>query len=157
MRLQRWQRPPNYAGESWPEWYVFLGQHRDSDCLTQSNFAQGLKELGGESETVRVVHEGHWAVGWVEWIGIHESDTTALAVAECLMAKLADYPILDEEDFGQREQADADVVWRDCYTPRERVAYVRQHRSQFDFADWSDLRHCLRGEYFAGYAGELIN
>lgn len=33
-----------------------------------------LRELGGESETVRVVRESHWAVGWVEWIAIHESD-----------------------------------------------------------------------------------
>ena len=41
-----------------------------------------LEALRGESETVIVVRESHWAVGWVEWIKIHELDTTALAIAD---------------------------------------------------------------------------
>ena len=55
---------------------------RDSDCLKQSNFAVMLRELGGESETVIVVRESHWAVGWVEWIAIHELDAAALQIAD---------------------------------------------------------------------------
>ena len=80
--LKRWTMPNSYFGAVWPNYYVFLGQHRDSDALTRSNFTCGLKALGGESETVEVVRESHWAVGWVEWIAIHQDDAAALVDAK---------------------------------------------------------------------------
>ena len=65
--LKRWTRPRDYFGAEWSRYYsAGLGQSRDSDCLEQSNFAVMLHELGGESDTVIVVRESHWAVGWVE-------------------------------------------------------------------------------------------
>ena len=67
--LERWSMPPSYFGASWADYYsAGVGQSRDSDCLEQSNFALMLEALRGESETVIVVRESHWAVGWVEWI-----------------------------------------------------------------------------------------
>ena len=72
-----------------------VGQSRDSDCLEQSNFAVMLAALGGESETVIVVRESRWAVGWVEWIAVHELDTVALAEADEQCERLANYPVLD--------------------------------------------------------------
>ena len=109
--LDLWTMPDNYAGAVWPNWYVFLGQHRDSDRLTQSNFAMALAALGGESSTVRVIHEGHWAVGWVEWIGIHADDELALKAADEMTAALSDYPVLDESDFHERELNAACDYW----------------------------------------------
>ena len=47
-----------------------------------------------------VVQESHWAVGWVERIAIHESDA---ATADWPKAKLADYPVLDEMDWSERD------------------------------------------------------
>lgn len=35
-----------------------------------------LAKLGGESDTVTVVRERHWAA--VEWLAIHQDDETAL-------------------------------------------------------------------------------
>ena len=70
--LRRWQMPRHYFGETWPDYYsAGVGQSRDSDCLEQSNFAVMLERLGGESETVIVVRESHWAVGWVEFCETH--------------------------------------------------------------------------------------
>jgi hypothetical protein len=80
--LKKWTLPPSYVGAVWPEYYVFLGRTRDSDCLTESNFACGLEGIGGETDTVIVVSENHWACGWVEWIAIHESDEAALRLAD---------------------------------------------------------------------------
>lgn len=104
--LKLWKLPAYYFGEEWPEYYVFLGRTRDSDNLTNSNFETGLAALGGESETVKVVCESHWAVGWVEWIGVHQSDDTALKLADQMQERLEDYPILDDSDYSNREWED---------------------------------------------------
>jgi hypothetical protein len=87
--LCRWSKPPNYFGAAWPDYYSSsVGQSRDSDALERSNFECMLNALGGETETVIVVRETHWAVGWVEWIAIHESDDKALKIADDITGKL---------------------------------------------------------------------
>lgn len=109
--LKRWEIPDSYFGEEWPEYFVFLGQHRDSDALSRSNFECGLKALGGESETVIVVRERHWAVGWVEWIAIHESDAEAILAADEMTCALSDYPVLNEDHFSELEWTEAQTQW----------------------------------------------
>jgi hypothetical protein len=154
--MKLWTMPSNYAGEVWPNWYVFLGQHRDSDALTRSNFRTALERLGGESETVQVIREGHWAVGWVEWIGIESSDENAVKLATEMECEIESYPVLDDEDFSQLESDEANEVWQNCYNTSERIKYIRENRSQFEFHDFTDLMGCVRGNYFAGSASELI-
>ena len=39
--------------------------------------------------SVTVVRERHWAVGWVEWIAIHQDDTETLARASAIAERLA--------------------------------------------------------------------
>jgi hypothetical protein len=109
--IQRWTRPDSYAGANWPEHFIFLRQHRDSDALSRSNFVRGLELIGEESETVLVVRERHWAYGWVEWIAIHESDAQALAKAEAILKALEAYPVVDEDHFSQLEWDEAAEYW----------------------------------------------
>ena len=154
--LKLWTLPGNYFGAEWPDRYVFMGRHRDSDTLTISNFECGLKALGGESLTVLRIVESHWAVGWVEWIGIHKNDEAALKVADEIIKNLESYPVVDESDWSEREQEEADKVWKNCYSPSDRLSYVRQHRDQFEFRSWREIRNVVRGEYFNGYASELL-
>lgn len=125
--LQKWTRPDYYSGAVWPEYFVFLAQHRESDALTRSNFTCGLKKLGGESDTVRVVRERHWAVGWVEWIAIHESDTAACEKADAMLADLDAYPVLDENHFSELEWSESVDYWRSL-TVRERADLCRAAR-----------------------------
>lgn len=114
--LPRWTRPESFLAYS-DEWiyspgaFVFLGQTRDSDSLTRSNFTCALKAIGGESETVRVVRESHWAVGWCEWIAIHESDAAALKAADEITAALSDYPVIDEDHWSELEWNEAAEYW----------------------------------------------
>lgn len=114
--LERWTRP-SYFMQHCEEWYytkacfVFIGQNRDSDALTRSNFTCALEELGGESDTVKVISESHWACGWIEWIAIHESDTKALEVAESIVCALADYPVLNESHWSELEWTEASDFW----------------------------------------------
>lgn len=122
--LKRWTRPDYYAGAEWPDWFVFLGRHRDCEAITRSNFECGLARLGGESATVQIVRERHWAVGWVEWIGIHESAADKLDAAETMLKKLEDYPVLDDEHFSDLEWTEAGEAWQRL-TLRERVDLCR--------------------------------
>lgn len=166
--LSRWTRPSSYFGATWPEYFVFLSRNRDSDELTESNFETAIARLealpdwtppDSDDEAVSryVVRESHWACGWVEWIAIHETDTEALKAADEMAADLESYPVLDEEDLSRREDEEAQRVWRDCYDVRERADYVRKFRNQFNFCDWRDVRAVIRGDYFTGYASELIH
>jgi hypothetical protein len=56
QHLKRWTLPENYYGAIWPDYFG----------------AGGLRVHAGgalgESDTVIVVRESHWRVGWVEWI-----------------------------------------------------------------------------------------
>lgn len=155
MSLELWTLPKYYVGESWPEYYVFLNQTRDSDCLTQSNFRVALKRLGGESETVLVIRESHCLCGWVEWIAIHKDDENAIKLAEEMQEKIENYPVLDEDDLCELELEAANDHW-ETFSNTERVSYVKKHRKQFEFSDFADMLGCCRGKYFAGYVSELI-
>lgn len=155
--LKRWKMPRHYFGEVWPAYYrAGVGQSRGSDALERSNFRVMLARLGGESETVIVVRESHWAVGWIEWIAIHQDDDKALSIANAAIESLEDYPVLSEDDWSELEQEDANEVWARCYSDAERLQYIRDYRNQFDFRGYADLIGCVRGRYFCGYASELL-
>jgi hypothetical protein len=146
MPLKLWTRPDNYFGAEWPDYYVAYGHHRDSDVLAESNFYSLLRRLGRESETVKVIRESHWAVGWVEWIGIHKSDDSGLRIAAECLDQLEDYPILDESDYSRREEEACDLTWRECFRPRERAKYLRDHGATEGFRE---LRAAVGGDWQA--------
>jgi hypothetical protein len=165
--LRLWSLPPYYFGASWPDHYVFLSRNRDSDTVAESNWRVAIARLEalpefeppeGEEEIVTryVVRESHAACGWVEWIAIHKNDTAALEAADEMAARLENYPVLSDDDLSELEMEEADRVWKENYSDRERLEYVRQYRRQFDFRDFSDMLACMRGRYFSGYASELL-
>jgi hypothetical protein len=123
--LARWTLPDNYFGAEWPEYYVYFGRHRDSNLLTNINFDVALEAVGGESETVQVVRESHWAVGWVEWIAIHETDTKALQKADEIMAAYYEYPCLNEERLSEAEFEEAHKYW-DRMPLQDRIEECRE-------------------------------
>lgn len=118
--LKRWEMPDSYFGAEWPEYFVFIGQSRESSALERSNFECSLRALGGESDSVLVIRERHWAVGWVEWIAVHESNVEAILAADEMACALADYPVLDESHFSELEWAEAEQYWESLRL-RERV------------------------------------
>ena len=144
------------ALESIEEWFVLpCSRNRDSDCLTESNFAVALEMLGGESETVQVHRFGHWACGWYEIIVV-KPETDAAKKAEEIEKSLDDYPVLDDEDFSERESKAADETWKNCYSNEERIAFIREHRDEFEFFDFADLMAQVRGEYYRGLTERML-
>ena len=154
--LDLWKRPAHYIGASWSSYYVFVGRNRDSDCLTNCNFEVALEQIGGETETVIVVSENHYLVGWIEWIAIHKDDSKALTKANEIAEKLEDYPVVCVDALSEAEMEEANEIWNNCYDNKERIEYIREHRSQFEFHSYEDMLCCCRGKYFSGYASELI-
>jgi len=137
--LKLWTLPDSYMGAQWDDYYVFLSKHRDSDAVTRSNYICGLGAIGGESDTVRCVNEGHWAVGWVEWIAIHKSDSKALEIADKIAGDLIDYPVLNEDHLSGLEHDEACEYW-ESMSVRDRAEYcVRAGQSVFAARrDWFD-------------------
>lgn len=88
---------------------------RDSGVLDRSNFRTALASLatvdpGGEHyETHRF---GHWGCGWFEIILVNpDAPDTVIDAAGGIVAALANYPILSEEDYSDLQSETADAAW----------------------------------------------
>jgi hypothetical protein len=86
----------------------------DESDNPQSSLIQGLEPFV-ESGDVVPEHHSHWACGWIDGFAIrvfdNKDDVTPAFSAYCdLQARLADYPILDEQDYSRREY-DAAIDW----------------------------------------------
>jgi hypothetical protein len=106
-------------------WAIVYTHNRDSALLAQSNADAISKalELFTESDTPDVVMESHshWACGHVDGFSIrvfrNGEITEAFKTYHELSEQLADYPILDEEDYSEREleatfENITDAAWR---------------------------------------------
>ena len=92
-------------------WAVIYTQNRDSGLLDQSNAAVIEKALqpfsDGDDPDVVFESHSHWAVGHVDGFSIRvfkdREITEAFAKYHELAERIADYPILDESDYSERE------------------------------------------------------
>jgi hypothetical protein len=103
-----WYR--KYDLESPEDWAIFYTHHRDSDLLELSN-AEVITEAMqpfSEGDNPDVVFETHdsWAVGHVDGLSVlvfrRGRITKAFRTYHELSLRLADYPVLDEDDYSNR-------------------------------------------------------
>ena len=93
------------------DWAIIYTHHRDSGLLDQSNAATIAKALEPFTDTddpdVIAEHHGHWGVGWIDGYAVRVFKdgqiTKAFRTYHELAEALAQYPVLDEEDYSQRE------------------------------------------------------
>jgi hypothetical protein len=106
-------------------WLIIYTHNRDSGLLDQSNAYQIAKALepftDGDDPDVVMESHSHWACGNVDGFSIRVfrdgQITDAFRKYHELTEQLADYPILDEEDYSRREyeatsENIADAAWR---------------------------------------------
>lgn len=106
-----YERPQHYAGETYYGCVALMGHHRDSDMLTESNWDVMCAAFEGSENVIRA-SASHWAVGWVEVLYMLPTATESeMDEAESMLAALADYPILDEDDLSRREMDAAYEYW----------------------------------------------
>jgi hypothetical protein len=104
-----WDKP-----EDAPQWCLVYTSNRDSGLLDQSNqeainaILAPYLEADTDDPDIRSESHGHWACGWVSGFAIRvyaqDGTITPAFRAWCgIQARLADYPVLDEEDYSRRE------------------------------------------------------
>jgi hypothetical protein len=106
-------------------WAIIYTKHRDSGLLDQSNAAAITKVMREftDCDDPDVVFESHshWAVGHIDGFSIRVlrdgEATPAFERYHELTISLADYPVLDESDYSDREyeatlENVADAAWR---------------------------------------------
>ncbi len=104
-------------------WAIIYTHHRDSGLIDLSNerAIAGALEPFIEKGDVVAEHHNHWAVGWVDGYSIRVYRrghiTRAFRKYHELAQRLVNYPILDEEDYSNREYEAtienlADAAWK---------------------------------------------
>ena len=154
--LTLWSLPRDYSGAEWEGYYsAGVGQSRDSQPLERSNFRSVVRALEAiptpadwahDEPPFTVVRESHWAVGWVEWVAVHPEATACLRRADDIQRGLEDYAIVDESDFCEEETNECAETWENCYSPKERLEYLRRYcKGQA----WRDILAAVRGDWYS--------
>lgn len=122
-------------------WTLQYTTSRDADILTESNAAYIDKKMAPYIESGDVIPQriNHWAVGWLEGYAIKvyaDDDCTITTEAWDtfldIKARQDDYPVLDEEDFSEREENSKH------YNVKEALSMINRDLSTDDIA-WSVL------------------
>jgi len=105
--------PKGYMLDDQQDWYVVpVSRTRDTGPFEESNFEAALEILGGERTNIVEVHRfGHWGPGWFEIIIVNPKAGKTMKKALSIEASLADYPVLDDEDFSRREWELMQETW----------------------------------------------
>src|SRR5206468_3709313 len=112
-----WQRFDSFAWFrrnelKWPEnWAILYTHNRDSGLIDQSNAAVINKAMlpftDGNDPNVVMESHSHWACGFVDGFSMRVFKrgriTKAFRTYHELAVQMADYPILDETDYSNRE------------------------------------------------------
>jgi hypothetical protein len=104
-----------------------FGITRDSDPLAESNYAVAMRQLcavaGIDAMSVgflgrpwfdddpcdapiAVAEFRHWACGWIHELFIRVDREDLVAKSVELVGRVADYPVLDDDDYAEREYAE---------------------------------------------------
>lgn len=163
--LKPYERPGHYFGATWEGWYPVLGQTRDSDTLTRSNYRVALARLREVAKGHETDHEdpterlqtvldtrcNHWACGWIETIYVWAGDDAAVEAADSLLESLEGYPVLCEEDWGNLESEEAARYWEGMGI-RERMEWCERYRVSIFAARRDEVPEDPTGELTAALA-----
>jgi len=109
------------------DWLVApCGNNRDADLLTQANWESQLESLLEleDPETWQVCRFSHWGSGWFEIILV-QPGSKAEELCSKLEAKLADYPVLDEDHFSKVQWEDAVAIWEQAL-PKQKKELLKE-------------------------------
>lgn len=126
------------------DWLVApVTRNRDSGASEDSNFealTAMLDDVDAEYETHSF---GHWACGWFEIIIVNPEDGDALEVLGNAVCALADYPLLDDDDYDERVAVQVTEAW-EYMSMRDRMELCVEHGVSFMAArhDWVPSDDC---------------
>lgn len=129
-------------------------KHRDSYLIEVSNFdciEKEFEDLGDE-----VIRFGHWAVGWIEYLIVDDTSKNREKLSK-IYKDLDNYPVYDEGHWVELQYEEAQDIWEKCYDERERLEFVREHQSSFQFDNMEQVLDCIRRGGFYGDASLIAN
>lgn len=130
-------------------WYVApTSRTRDTGVREDSNFECFLAALGGEGEYVEVHRFGHWGPGWYEIILV--SPRAPEEMLKCMVDMtnaLANYPVVDDEDYSARREAECERVWN-AASIKDRWHYLRRFAGKVPYVaarhEWDKLHELYK-------------
>lgn len=124
--LNRGGWPCSYYGEH-PDWFQVISKSRDSKIIEESNFRATLKALKKISEDGIIIETArHWGCGWIETLIIDPSNEKLVREATEILNALADYPIVDDEDFSNLEREKLEAYWNRM-PAKDRIALAKEY------------------------------
>jgi len=142
-----------------PDARIIYSMHRDSDIGTRCNFQAFINALDPDNNHgyFAVERSSHWAVGWIDYLIITpDAPSSAIQQTLNLLAYLDDsYPVLDEDLLSEMEYEECAEIWANCYSPADRLDYLRRNaypelsgdfralRSAIQQGSWSDASRFL--------------
>ena len=124
---------------------------RDSGPRERSNWRVVVEDLRRDGCEVEIHRFGHWACGWFEIALVYPAGEPQVTSWE---GALDDYPIADDEDFSYEEQEEANAVWANCYTGKERLSALRV--TPYPFDSMADMVGAVRGRWCPYHASEFL-
>lgn len=100
----RSKHPVGYWGDN-EHWLVAFEITRDSDAITQSNwevFNRELEKIDSDEQYHTIERFSHWAICWIDRLLI-APNSPLVEPASQLLARLENYPILDDDHFSALE------------------------------------------------------
>lgn len=139
-------------------WLIALSVHRDSDTVERSNWRVIVPAMQHEyPDDTAVECMNHWAVGWIDYLLVRPDSSVAERAQEWA-ARLAGYPLADEEDYSELEYAEEWCVRcdrgirEDHYA--DRTGVCRKFRSAEDASDiayrWESRPRWYVGAHIVG-------
>jgi len=125
-----WDLDRTAETREWEGVDIGYSQHRDSDVLVRSNWETILTLINEKFGAIdddfqprthgwNVDSLGHWAVGWVEFITFDTARSDIKLFFVDILAKIADYPVLDEELYSKMEWEENHPYEKECYCDDE--------------------------------------
>lgn len=183
--LKPYKRPDHYMGATWEDYFVTpFGVHRDSDILTESNHDYAVAALRkaceaagvdpdapmpgsrparpdalwdwAEHSAIVTPESSHWAVGWVRGLYVHKAAPEAvLRKADELCERHENYPVLNEDDFSNREYEAAMDAWEQS-SVRDRLEAIQRFGSGISIfaarrSEWPGDETGALQEYMLGH------
>lgn len=150
-RLFTADRAENYIGERleknrYAEVYT---RYRDSRLLERHNWAvitEDILEDYIDGETLHIIRHRCWASGWIEWVLVDTqkaSEKLMAAITE-LWRDLDAYPLLNEDQYCEKEWDFASNWWNEFYDNEERIELLRKNPDH-DATSFYDLLLMAKG------------
>jgi hypothetical protein len=140
----------NFMGDEEDDGWVVVpcvGNNRDAQILTRSNWESALERLGGEGDEVKIKRCHHWTCGWIEHLLVKRGGK-AEKEADKIDQEISHYPVLDDDRYLRLQDEARKEIWDGmdmrqkiglCSRKKQSIFMARSKAPPYDEGDGTDL------------------